>query len=288
MFYAFGVLAFPDVDPNRRLFLPVFALAEVVLVVAVPFLMIAGYHAFLNTEAGTIVSEVTAADPGYRSLVQHTQLHPLIERDTIGVVQRVSLISISETSSSAIEVPVELYEVGGVAPTLAGPQLVAELSEALRVDLEGATEVGIGGTTAVVSQLVGNSELTNVALPVVELDSGELVIDADVVEDFVVANVQRPAHESRLNVAVLSQVSNADLVGAVAELAASGFQIQETGNAAVFSTDPTVLTVPAALADSSEVTRLANLFGADILIDDLAVDQTTATLLLGADSDLVD
>ena len=56
----------------------------------------------------------------------------------------------------------------------------------------------------------------------------------------------------------------------------------------MFSTDPTILTVPPALADSIEVARLANLLGADILIDNSAVDQTTATLLLGADSDLVD
>ncbi len=282
------MLAFPDVDPNRRIFMPVFALAEVVLAIAVPFLMIAGYHAFLNSEAGTVVQEVTAVDPGFRTLVQHTQVVPLIERSAAGELREISLVAVSQDSAASINVPVELYEVDSTLVDVSDQQLVADLSETLRLDLDDPVALSIGGTTAVVSQLVGEAQLTSLELPTSELDNGGLVVDAELVESLVVANVALPAHESRLNVAVINQVAGVEFDSLVNQLGSQGFQVQEAGNATIFSADPTVLTVPTALADSVEVERLANLLDAGILIDDLAVDQTLVTVLVGADSGLID
>lgn len=282
------MLAFPEVDPNRRIFMPVFALVEVILAMAVPFLMIAGYHAFLNSEAGTVVEEITAADPGYRTLVQHTQVVPLIERNGAGVVREISLVVVSQEAPATIRVPIELYEVDGAVANVSDQQLAADLSETLRLDLDDPVALSIGGSTAVVSQLVGEVEPATLELPTTELDDGGLVVNASLVEGIVASHVALPSHESRLNLAVVNQVAEVEFGSIVSQLGGEGFQVQEAGNAAVFSTDPTVLTVPAALTDSPEVERLANLLDADILVDDLAVDQTLVTVLVGTDSNLID
>ncbi|MEL6985529.1 MAG: hypothetical protein AAFO29_24065, partial [Actinomycetota bacterium] len=54
---------------RRRRALVLFAMAELLLALAIPFVLIRGYHTLLDSQAGTFVEEPTRSDPGWTALV---------------------------------------------------------------------------------------------------------------------------------------------------------------------------------------------------------------------------
>lgn len=69
----------------------VFVAGELLLAMAIPFLMIQGYHTLLDSRAGKFVEEPTRLDPGWRALVDPTEVVGIAEVDQ-GVVTGVALL----------------------------------------------------------------------------------------------------------------------------------------------------------------------------------------------------
>lgn len=93
----------------------VFVAGELLLAMAIPFMIIEGYHTLLDSRAGKFVEEPTRLDPGWRALVDPTQVVGIAEVDQ-GVVTGVTLLINHvevQSSGTAILVPGTL-EVDGV------------------------------------------------------------------------------------------------------------------------------------------------------------------------------
>jgi hypothetical protein len=120
---------------HRRRVLVLFAMAEIVLALAIPFVLIRGYHALLDSRTGTFVEEPTRADPGWAALVDPTEVIGVVEVDR-GVVTGVTLLVHNPGQSSvgsAILVPGTL-DLDGVGLDERTPaDAVAAVSAALRL-----------------------------------------------------------------------------------------------------------------------------------------------------------
>ncbi len=64
---------------TRRVF-ALFALAELSLVLAIPFLAVAGVHAVLESRTGAFVQQVGPTEPGWRALVEPSSVVAIVER----------------------------------------------------------------------------------------------------------------------------------------------------------------------------------------------------------------
>lgn len=68
-----------------------FVVGELLLVLAIPFMIIEGYHTLLDSRAGRFVEELTREDPGWRALVDSTEVVGIAEVDQ-GTVTGVTLL----------------------------------------------------------------------------------------------------------------------------------------------------------------------------------------------------
>ncbi len=70
-------IAAPDRRATTRLL--IFAAVELLLAMAIPFMLIRGYHTLLSSNTGTFVASPTAGEPGWSALVSATPLTAVIE-----------------------------------------------------------------------------------------------------------------------------------------------------------------------------------------------------------------
>ena len=144
-------------SPDRRAttHLLVFAAAELVLAMAIPFLLIRGYHTLLSSNAGTFVDGPTINEEGWSALVSATPLTAVIEVVDGRVSGAVVLVPASESASmeqlggTVVLIPGDLV----VAPGPDGDQAVT--GESIRLADVAAGEVG-----GVVAELL-NIKLTS-------------------------------------------------------------------------------------------------------------------------------
>ncbi|MEM7340783.1 MAG: LytR C-terminal domain-containing protein [Actinomycetota bacterium] len=353
---------------SRHRTITLFTLVELVLVLAVPFLAIAGYHALLESRDGRFVDEPTAADPGWRALVDPSPVTAVVETDRgrltgitllaahvepgtagtavlvpgtlqidgVGLDEREPLDAIVALQSelrlriSALEImdgtrwaaalggrtytldnpdPVigddgdALFEVGsvalpgeGAAPFLGRPSPGTDpitLSfrrelfwSALLADPPTAADAA-GAVDPLVAALaeVAGTEAGVVELPLVALQPDP---EADLVaaEELVRAVVPVPAGANpgdRLQVRVIDRTGAADLTAIAAEVASTGSEVVEIGNASTFDDGLTQILVPPAVADAPGINELASLSGATTVLDDDLDTDGVVTLVIGSD-----
>lgn len=120
---------------HRRRILVLFTLAEVLLAMAIPFILIRGYHTLLDSRAGNFIEEPTRADPGWTALVDPTTVIGVAEVDR-GVVTGVTLLVHNPEASSvgsAILVPGTL-DIDGTPLNQRSPDdAVAAVSQLIRL-----------------------------------------------------------------------------------------------------------------------------------------------------------
>ena len=123
-----------------------------------------------------------------------------------------------------------------------------------------------------------------VDLPLVEVGS-ELQPDLDASEALIRAVVPVPAGANpgdRLRVRVIDRTGEADLPAIAAEVASTGSEVIEIGNAQEFDGGLTHLVVPTGLDDPG-ISELASLTGATTVHDDEVDADPVVTLLIGTD-----
>ncbi len=135
---------------RRRRGLVLFTLAELTLALAIPFVLIQGYHTLLDSQTGTFIEEPTRSEPGWAALVDPTEVIGIAEVDR-GVVTGVTLVVHNPEQSSAgsiVLVPGTLELGGSLLADRDPTEAVLAVSEALRLGLarvEVLDEEGWGG-----------------------------------------------------------------------------------------------------------------------------------------------
>jgi len=112
-------------------------LAELTLALAIPFVLIQGYHTLLDSQTGTFIEEPTRSEPGWAALVDPTEVIGIAEVDR-GVVTGVALVIHNPEQSSVgsiVLVPGTL-DLGGTLLADRDPtEAVLAASETLRLGL---------------------------------------------------------------------------------------------------------------------------------------------------------
>lgn len=123
---------------RRRRALVVFAGFEVLLALAIPFVLIRGYHTLLDSRTGTFVEEPTRADPGWTALVDPSAVIGVAEVDR-GVVTGVVLVVHNPQAASAgsvVLVPGTLEIDGLLLADRSPTDAVLAVSEAIALGVE--------------------------------------------------------------------------------------------------------------------------------------------------------
>ncbi len=121
--------------PPRRVSL-LFIVAEVALIMAIPFLAIKGYHTLLESRAGIVVDQPSPDDPGWTASVDPTPIHGVAEV----VDDRLTGLTLivgrgPSTTGSVILVPATVVVDGTAVDELGPEQAVGAVARALRLDL---------------------------------------------------------------------------------------------------------------------------------------------------------
>ncbi len=128
---AANVASVPTRRRSPRLVL--FAAAELVLAMAIPFILIEGYHTLLESRSGTFVDEPTPADPGWTAAVSTTPILGVTEVVDGGVSGLALVIPSGTTQASGDDATggtVILIPGNLAVPTPDGPVRLAELDPA--------------------------------------------------------------------------------------------------------------------------------------------------------------
>ena len=103
---------------RRRRVFALFVLAELTLVMAIPFLAIAGYHTLLGSQAGTFIEEPEEGDPGWRALVAPSPITAVVETEG-GALTGLALLvgpvdgpSVVVTGDSEVELAAARFDAG--------------------------------------------------------------------------------------------------------------------------------------------------------------------------------
>ncbi|MEM9654712.1 MAG: hypothetical protein AAGA65_21660 [Actinomycetota bacterium] len=142
----------------RRFFM-VFVAGELLLAMAIPFMIIEGYHTLLDSRAGKFVEEPTRLDPGWRALVDPTEVVGIAEVDR-GVVTGVTLLVNQievQSAGSAILVPGTLQVDGLPVSARSNPaDAVAAVGQALHLAITRVEVLDTAGWT----EVLGATEYT--------------------------------------------------------------------------------------------------------------------------------
>lgn len=172
---------------SRRVSL-LFIAAEAVLILAIPFLAIKGYHTLLESRAGIVVDQPSSEDPGWTALVDPTPVYGVAEMAD-GQLTGLTLIvgSGPSTTGSVILAPPTLEVDGSPVDQLGPDQAVVALARALRLDL---TDITVLDESAWQQVLGSQSYLVNNPDPVPGTDDeillpvGEVEVTAETVAGF--------------------------------------------------------------------------------------------------------
>ena len=164
----------PDQRATTRLL--VFAAVEIVLAMAIPFILIRGYHTLLSSNTGTFVDSPTIDEPGWSALVSATPLTAVIEVVDGGISGATLIVPSGDVAAEDVVVagggtivlipgdlvlPPNLTTVSGesattpmrlsdIAPAEAGDVLAALLN----IDLTSVEVMSDGAWTAALSDAV--------------------------------------------------------------------------------------------------------------------------------------
>lgn len=136
-------------------------LAELTLIMAIPFLAIAGYHTLLGSQAGTFIEEPEEGEPGWRALVAPSPVTAVVETEggaltgialLVGPVDGPSVVvsGESEVELAAARFDAGVLEAGGTVIVVPGTlviegaplaarspeEAVAAVETALRLDID--------------------------------------------------------------------------------------------------------------------------------------------------------
>jgi hypothetical protein len=120
---------------SRRRLLLAFLAAELILVMAIPFLLIHGYHTLLDSRAGNLIAEPGPDDPGWLALVDPSEVVGIAEVER-GAVTGVTLLihnPLDGSTGGAVLVPGTLELDGRLLQELPPADAVAAVSAALRL-----------------------------------------------------------------------------------------------------------------------------------------------------------
>ncbi len=183
--------------------LSAFALIELVLAMAIPFLAIEGYHTLLESRAGTFIDEPSENEPGWRALVDHTVVTAVVDVDRLdpdadasqdeAPAQRVTGIALVVHDPPAVLLAPSSLVVDGVALAESEPTAAVQaLSEALRLGID---DTLIMNTKAWRTSLADLRLTVNNPDPVVDGSGNELIpvgeVDLDAAQ--IAAFAGRPA-----------------------------------------------------------------------------------------------
>ncbi|MFV0257984.1 MAG: LytR C-terminal domain-containing protein [Acidimicrobiales bacterium] len=155
--------------------------AELILTLAVPFLAVAGYHALLQSRAGTFVQEVAADEPGWRAAVSPSPVTAVVEMadDRITGISVLAAHPSSTDGGAVILVPGDLMVDGQPLADRLPRDAVGALSRSIRLGIptvevvdEARWPVVMGGgvyTVANPDEVVDDD--------MVVFDSGEVEVD---------------------------------------------------------------------------------------------------------------
>ena len=315
-----------------------FIVAELVLILAVPFLGIAGYHALLDSQDGRFVEPLTESDPGWRALVEPTDVTALVETDQ-GVITGLTLVvgSAELGGGSLILVPGTLMVEGEPLAAREPVDAVAVLSEAMKLRIAetdvltaerwveilpdarykldnpdpveglpvGSVEIGSENVAMFLGRpadgfdpitvhyrrvafweavaeappevLHGASEVVELPLKALEPNPE---MDAQAVEEMIRELVPVPAGAlpgDRVEARILDRTGLVDLEAVALEVASTGLEVVEIGNAEIDGGESYVLVPPG--VDGKFVSELG-IDGAIVLEDESA---TVVTLMVGSD-----
>lgn len=162
--------------------LKAFITAELILVLAIPFLGIAGYHTLLDSQAGRFVEPPTEHDPGWRALIEPTEITAMVETDadqTTGVTLMVGATELR--GGSLILVPGTIVIEGKALGDRSPSDAVRALAQAMKL---GLGQVDVLDAQRWSELLAGHSyELSNPD-PVPDLPVGMVRVGADNVSIF--------------------------------------------------------------------------------------------------------
>lgn len=137
----------------------VFVAGELLLAMAIPFMIIEGYHTLLDSRAGKFVEEPTRLDPGWRALVDPTQVVGIAEVDR-GVVTGVTLLVNHvevQSAGTAILVPGTLQIDGATVSERTNPtDAVYAVGDALHLAISRIEVLDDAGW----SEVLGTTEYT--------------------------------------------------------------------------------------------------------------------------------
>jgi hypothetical protein len=345
---------------RRRRAFALFISAELTLALAIPFLVIAGYHTLLESRAGRFVEQPTEAEPGWRALVDPSPLAAVVEVADGRPTGIVLLAAHNDDTSGGtmILVPGTLNVEGVPLSARAPDDALVALSDALRLRFTtsdvvdhsrwssvlgdttylidnpdpvvdgagqrilavGPVEIGAANASMFLglpapgsnalsllyrrnlfwSALVRDpprsddplaatvAEISGPAARVVELPLAAMeppLPDLVATEQLIREVVPVPAGASpgdRLRVRIIDRTGLADLPAVAAEVAATGSEGVEIGNAVEFDGGQTELVIPVGVEDPG-ITDLAMLTGATTVHNSGFDADPIVTLVVGAD-----
>ena len=315
-----------------------FIVAELLLILAVPFLGIAGYHALLESQDGRFVEPLTEADPGWRALVEPTVITALVEFDRDSLTGITLVIGSAEMGGgSLILVPGTLVVDGEALSSRPPDEAVNVLSAAMRLRIAetdvltaerwleilpdvryqldnpdpldglpvGPVEIGSENVAIFLGRPSAGSDPITVhyrrelfwnavaeappealhgasqvvTLPLKALEPNPQM-DAAAVEEMIRELVPVPAGAvagDRIEARILDRTGLVDLESLALEVASTGLEVIEIGNAELDGGETYVIVPPG--ADRQFVSELG-LGGASVLEDENA---TVVTLMVGSD-----
>lgn len=165
---------------RRRWHFLAFVIGEILLVMAIPFVAIEGYHTLLDSRAGRLIEEPTRTDPGWRALVDATTVVGVAEVDR-GAVTGVAIIvhQAEQRSPGTIVLVPASVEVDGIALADRPPDdAVRAVGRAIRLAIGRVEVLDQAGWGAVLGDAVYSVESPD---PVVG-DDGAPLFDVGVVE----------------------------------------------------------------------------------------------------------
>lgn len=280
---------------------------ELMLACSIPFVMVKAYHTFLGSNAGVIVEDLKSNEPGWRSLVEGSHIDLFVSKQG-SEYEKISLLvkngqSGDESSQDVpiLDVPTNAQIGSELVSTMSEKELKEALSITFRLKIDEASYLNPDEYEKKISTDLSESypniktDRTEIKIPLLSSES----IDLNKSEEIIREVVQFPVSSEkarRLQVRVINRVAGKEPIEVGAEIAALGFEVIEVGNASEFDNGETTMAVPKSMIEgervdeflSTEIERLATSMQVDFLVDDIADESFSVTVLVGEDFNITE